>query len=127
MAELVRMASFGSTIFVRTDLLLRGYHGQEKGYRSDLNLQRCNLMEGHRFVRSWNRKFIYYPIVAVRFRHRTYMTVIIKTWDWHIGWTMYRIGFTSMIQMENFGWWIEFTPAFFGAGQFSLSFFRSFL
>ncbi|KAI0312850.1 oligopeptide transporter [Amylostereum chailletii] len=40
-------------------------------------------------------------------------------WDWHIGWTLYRIGFTSMIKMENYGWFIEFTPAFFGAGQLS--------
>lgn len=22
-----------------------------------------------------------------------------------------------MIHMENYGWWIEFTPAFFGAGK----------
>ncbi|THH12710.1 hypothetical protein EW146_g7441 [Bondarzewia mesenterica] len=40
-------------------------------------------------------------------------------WDWHIGWTLYRIGFTSIISLENYGWWIEFTPAFFGAGQLS--------
>ncbi|KAI0045023.1 oligopeptide transporter [Auriscalpium vulgare] len=40
-------------------------------------------------------------------------------WDWHIGWTLYRIGFTSIIHLENYGWWIEFTPAFFGAGQLS--------
>ncbi|KAI0066782.1 oligopeptide transporter, partial [Artomyces pyxidatus] len=40
-------------------------------------------------------------------------------WDWHIGWTLYRIGFTSIIALDNYGWWIEFTPAFFGAGQLS--------
>ncbi|KAF8893198.1 oligopeptide transporter [Gymnopilus junonius] len=40
-------------------------------------------------------------------------------YDWHIGWTLYRLGFTSMIHMENYGWWIEFTPAFFGAGMLS--------
>ncbi|KAI0034683.1 oligopeptide transporter [Vararia minispora EC-137] len=40
-------------------------------------------------------------------------------WDWHIGWTLYRIGFTSIISLDNYGWWIEFTPAFFGAGQLS--------
>ncbi|KAF9509733.1 hypothetical protein BS47DRAFT_1396579 [Hydnum rufescens UP504] len=40
-------------------------------------------------------------------------------WDWHIGWTMYRIGFTSMIQLDNYGWWLEFTPAFYGAGMLS--------
>ncbi|KAI0754239.1 oligopeptide transporter [Daedaleopsis nitida] len=40
-------------------------------------------------------------------------------YDWHIGWTLYRIGFTSIISLENFGWFIEFTPAFFGAGMLS--------
>ncbi|KAH9940539.1 OPT oligopeptide transporter [Epithele typhae] len=39
--------------------------------------------------------------------------------DWHIGWTLYRIGFTSIIALENYGWYIEFTPAFFGAGMLS--------
>ncbi|QRV76781.1 OPT oligopeptide transporter protein [Ceratobasidium sp. AG-Ba] len=40
-------------------------------------------------------------------------------WDWHIGWTFYRLGWTSMIQLDNYGWWLEFTPAFFGAGMLS--------
>lgn len=40
-------------------------------------------------------------------------------YDWHIGWTLYRLGFTSIIALENYGWWIEFTPAFFGAGMLS--------
>ncbi|KAF8306035.1 oligopeptide transporter [Clavulina sp. PMI_390] len=40
-------------------------------------------------------------------------------WDWHIGWTMYQLGWTSLIRLENWGWWIEFTPAFFGAGMLS--------
>ncbi|KAI0371064.1 OPT oligopeptide transporter [Pilatotrama ljubarskyi] len=39
--------------------------------------------------------------------------------DWHIGWTLYRLGFTSIIALDNYGWWIEFTPAFFGAGMLS--------
>ncbi|OCH86719.1 OPT oligopeptide transporter [Obba rivulosa] len=39
--------------------------------------------------------------------------------DWHIGWTLYRIGFSSIIALDNYGWWIEFTPAFFGAGMLS--------
>ncbi|KAI0633640.1 OPT oligopeptide transporter [Trametes polyzona] len=39
--------------------------------------------------------------------------------DWHIGWTLYRIGFTSIIALDNYGWYIEFTPAFFGAGMLS--------
>ncbi|KAF9269609.1 OPT oligopeptide transporter [Marasmius fiardii PR-910] len=39
--------------------------------------------------------------------------------DWHIGWTLSRIGFTSIIALDNYGWWIEFTPAFFGAGMLS--------
>ncbi|KAJ3564039.1 hypothetical protein NP233_g8551 [Leucocoprinus birnbaumii] len=40
-------------------------------------------------------------------------------YDWHIGWTLYRLGFTSIISLDNYGWWIEFTPAFFGAGMLS--------
>ncbi|KAG9102259.1 hypothetical protein FRC06_002178 [Ceratobasidium sp. 370] len=40
-------------------------------------------------------------------------------WDWHIGWTFYRLGWTSMIQLDNYGWWPEFTPAFIGAGMLS--------
>ncbi|KAG5651754.1 hypothetical protein H0H81_007566 [Sphagnurus paluster] len=40
-------------------------------------------------------------------------------YDWHIGWTLYRLGFTSIISLENYGWIIEFTPAFFGAGMLS--------
>jgi len=39
--------------------------------------------------------------------------------DWHIGWTLNRIGFTSIISLDNYGWWIEFTPAFYGAGMLS--------
>ncbi len=27
--------------------------------------------------------------------------------DWHIGWTLYRLGFTSIIALENYGWFIE--------------------
>ena len=41
------------------------------------------------------------------------------TFDWHIGWTLYRLGFTSIIALENYGWILEFTPAFFGAGMLS--------
>ena len=41
------------------------------------------------------------------------------TFDWHIGWTLYRLGFTSIIGLENYGWILEFTPAFFGAGMLS--------
>ncbi|KAF5368921.1 hypothetical protein D9758_002936 [Tetrapyrgos nigripes] len=40
-------------------------------------------------------------------------------YDWHIGWTLYRLGFTSIISLDNYGWWIEFTPAFYGAGMLS--------
>ncbi|KAG8976950.1 hypothetical protein FRB90_008992, partial [Tulasnella sp. 427] len=39
--------------------------------------------------------------------------------DWHIGWTLYRLGWNSIIALENYGWWLEFTPAFFGAGMLS--------
>lgn len=41
------------------------------------------------------------------------------TFDWHIGWTLYRLGFTSIIELENYGWILEFTPAFFGVGMLS--------
>ncbi|KAK0465543.1 oligopeptide transporter [Desarmillaria tabescens] len=40
-------------------------------------------------------------------------------YDWHIGWSLSRIGYTSIIGLENYGWIIEFTPAFFGAGMLS--------
>lgn len=40
-------------------------------------------------------------------------------YDWHIGWSLYCLGFTSIISLENYGWYIEFTPAFFGAGMLS--------
>ena len=39
--------------------------------------------------------------------------------DWHIGWTLYRLGWTEAIKLENWGWILEFTPAFFGAGMLS--------
>jgi OPT family oligopeptide transporter len=39
--------------------------------------------------------------------------------DWHIGWTLYQLGWSEAIKLENFGWVIEFTPAFFGAGILS--------
>ncbi|CCA76487.1 related to permeases-unknown function [Serendipita indica DSM 11827] len=39
--------------------------------------------------------------------------------DWHIGWTLYQLGWSEAIKLENFGWIIEFTPAFFGAGILS--------
>ena len=59
-----------------------------------------------------------------------------KLFDWHLGWTLYRIGFTSIISLDNYGWWVEcefpfhsccvtrltmlvVTPAFFGAGMLS--------
>lgn len=28
-------------------------------------------------------------------------------YDWHIGWTLYRLGWTSMIHLENYGWYLE--------------------
>ena len=30
-----------------------------------------------------------------------------QLFDWHLGWTLYRIGFTSIISLDNYGWWIE--------------------
>ena len=38
-------------------------------------------------------------------------------WDWHWGWTLYRLGWTGMIQVENWNWVWEFTPAFIGVGM----------
>jgi len=32
---------------------------------------------------------------------------------------LYRLGFTNIISLENYGWYIEFTPALFGAGMSS--------
>ncbi|EAU89388.1 hypothetical protein CC1G_11084 [Coprinopsis cinerea okayama7 len=40
-------------------------------------------------------------------------------YDWHIGWTLYQLGWKGAISIENYGWIIEFTPAFFGAGMLS--------
>ena len=40
-------------------------------------------------------------------------------WDWHWGWTLYSIGAQSAIDIENWNWVIEFTPAFFGIGMLS--------
>jgi OPT family oligopeptide transporter len=40
-------------------------------------------------------------------------------YDWHVGWVLYRMGGTSAIELENFGWILEFTPAFIGAGMLS--------
>jgi hypothetical protein len=41
------------------------------------------------------------------------------TFDWHIGWTLFCLGFTNIIALENYGWILQFTPAFFGAGMLS--------
>lgn len=40
-------------------------------------------------------------------------------WDWHWGWTLYRLGWTNMIYAENLGFILEFTPAFLAAGALS--------
>ncbi|KAI0474896.1 OPT superfamily oligopeptide transporter [Xylariaceae sp. FL0804] len=37
-------------------------------------------------------------------------------WDWHWGWTLYRLGWKQAIQVENWNWVVEFTPAFIGVG-----------
>ncbi|OQO12825.1 hypothetical protein B0A48_02289 [Cryoendolithus antarcticus] len=37
-------------------------------------------------------------------------------WDWHWGWTLYRIGWQSAIKVENWNFIWEFTPAFIGVG-----------
>ena len=38
-------------------------------------------------------------------------------WDWHWGWTFYRIGFTALIRVESWNWLFEWTPAFIGVGM----------
>ncbi|KKY18358.1 putative oligopeptide transporter [Phaeomoniella chlamydospora] len=37
-------------------------------------------------------------------------------WDWHWGWTFYRLGWHGMIYAENWNWVWEWTPAFIGVG-----------
>lgn len=32
---------------------------------------------------------------------------------------VYQLGWTSMIRLDNWSWWLEFTPAFYGAGMLS--------
>ena len=39
--------------------------------------------------------------------------------DWHIGWTLFQLGWPGAIGIENYGFILEFTPAFFGAGMLS--------
>ncbi|KAF8119827.1 hypothetical protein EV363DRAFT_255867 [Boletus edulis] len=36
-------------------------------------------------------------------------------WDWHLFYTLSRIGWTSVINAESWGWIWEWTPAFIGA------------
>ncbi|KAG6375317.1 OPT oligopeptide transporter protein-domain-containing protein [Boletus reticuloceps] len=38
-------------------------------------------------------------------------------WDWHLFYTLSRIGWTSAINAESWGWIWEWTPAFIGAGM----------
>lgn len=40
--------------------------------------------------------------------------IYVQLFDWHIGWTLYRIGFTSIIALDNYGWWIECMRPIFG-------------
>ncbi|KAG8679543.1 hypothetical protein FRC09_018903, partial [Ceratobasidium sp. 395] len=40
-------------------------------------------------------------------------------WDWHIFWWLYTWGWKGIISAESWGWFIELTPAFFGAGMLS--------
>lgn len=40
-------------------------------------------------------------------------------WDWHWGWTLYSIGWDAAINVENWNWIAEFTPAFIGVGMLS--------
>ncbi|OJA20544.1 hypothetical protein AZE42_07076 [Rhizopogon vesiculosus] len=38
-------------------------------------------------------------------------------WDWHVFYTLNRIGWTSAIGVESWGWIWEWTPAFIGVGM----------
>ncbi len=38
-------------------------------------------------------------------------------WDWHWGWTFYRLGWNWIICIENWSWIWEWTPAFIGVGM----------
>lgn len=38
-------------------------------------------------------------------------------WDWHWGWSLYRLGWSGIIGAENYNWVFEFTPAFIGCGM----------
>ena len=37
-------------------------------------------------------------------------------WDWHWGWTLYQLGWSEAIKVENWYWVLEFTPAFTAVG-----------
>lgn len=39
--------------------------------------------------------------------------------DWHIFFWLYKWGWKKAIVVDNWGWWIEWTPAFLGAGMLS--------
>lgn len=38
-------------------------------------------------------------------------------WDWHIGWTLNRLGWKGMTGAENWNWVLEFIPVFTGVGM----------
>ncbi|KAG8919255.1 hypothetical protein FRC01_001378 [Tulasnella sp. 417] len=41
-------------------------------------------------------------------------------WDWHVFWWLSQgLGISSLLGLESWGWWIEFTPAFLSAGALS--------
>ncbi|KAI8456543.1 putative oligopeptide transporter [Phakopsora pachyrhizi] len=37
-------------------------------------------------------------------------------WDWHWGWWLYLMGAKKAVAIDNWTWYLEFTPAFFGIG-----------
>ena len=38
-------------------------------------------------------------------------------WDWHVGWSLYSLGWRWIICVESWAWVWEFTPAFIGVGM----------
>lgn len=40
-------------------------------------------------------------------------------WNWHVFWWLYEWGWKGAIVVENWGWWIQLTPAFLGVGFFT--------
>jgi hypothetical protein len=63
---------------------------------------RCYILFPSGFkLRSWNGAFSRYESI------RNLIVLSTKLYDWHIGWSLSRLGWPALIAMENYGWWIE--------------------